>query len=40
MRLDSAQSVESTESRDKKQRMDRILIIEAGISGLAAAQQL
>lgn len=39
-RLDSAQSVESTESRDEKQRMDRILIIGAGISGLAAAQKL
>ena len=36
-RLDSAQS---TESRDEKQRMDRILIIGAGISGLAAAQKL
>ena len=39
-RLDSAQSAEPGESRDEKKRMDRILIIGAGLSGLAAAQKL
>lgn len=39
-RLDPAQSAEPGESRDEKKRMDRTLIIGAGLSGLAAAQKL
>lgn len=38
--LEPVQSAEPNESRDEKERMDRILIIGAGLSGLAAAQQL
>lgn len=38
--FEPAQSAEPGKSRDEKNRMDRILIIGAGLSGLAAAQKL